>query len=93
MENYSKLSLLPFLIWSTDHHIAGDALSNNSGSPFSSSDRDLTFKNCASQLKGAWWFLDCHDFHLNSQYQETNQSSFHWDQFSLRRSEMKIRRI
>ena len=86
---------------------AGDSLTQHSGSPFYTADRDI-FPYCASHERGAWWFLNtepghiCEVFgsHLNGLYTPVNgdqNSGIQWRKFTgdyeaLSFSEMKLRR-
>ncbi|XP_026544738.1 microfibril-associated glycoprotein 4 [Notechis scutatus] len=83
---------------------AGDSLSYHSGQKFSTFDRDqdLYVQNCAALSSGAWWFKSCHFSNLNGFYLGGPHLSyanginwFQWKGFyySLKRSEMKIRRV
>ena len=63
--------------------------------------------NCAEYLGGAWWFKHCGLAHLNGQYHCCGQNKFNgilwkkWSRdsdgsnsnYSLKKSEMKIRRV
>ncbi|KAM9149449.1 microfibril-associated glycoprotein 4 [Pangshura tecta] len=83
---------------------AGDSLSYHTGQKFSTFDRDqdLYVQNCAALSSGAWWFKSCHFSNLNGFYLGGAHLSYanglNWAQwkgfyYSLRKSEMKIRRI
>ncbi|XP_044272993.1 microfibril-associated glycoprotein 4 isoform X1 [Varanus komodoensis] len=83
---------------------AGDSLSYHSGQKFSTFDRDqdLYVQNCAALSSGAWWFKSCHFSNLNGFYLGGAHLSYangiNWYQwkgfyYSLKRSEMKIRRV
>ena len=58
--------------------------------------------NCAVKFHGAWWYQACHSANLNAHYLRGNHTSYadgvNWQQwrgpqYSLKRTEMKIRRI
>ena len=80
---------------------AGDSLGYHRGMAFTTKDQDNDKwgKNCASQnSKGAWWYNACHHSNLNGLYLHGKISGQgmvwqHWknDQYSVKRSEMKIR--
>uniref|UniRef100_A0A8C0JAF0 Microfibril associated protein 4 n=1 Tax=Chelonoidis abingdonii TaxID=106734 RepID=A0A8C0JAF0_CHEAB len=83
---------------------ASDSLSYHTGQKFSTFDRDqdLYVQNCAALSSGAWWFKSCHFSNLNGFYLGGAHLSYanglNWAQwkgfyYSLRKSEMKIRRI
>ncbi|XP_030825418.1 microfibril-associated glycoprotein 4-like [Camarhynchus parvulus] len=83
---------------------AGDSLSYHNGMKFSTFDRDqdLFAQNCAALSSGAWWFRSCHFSNLNGFYLAGPHLSYangiNWAQwkgfyYSLKRSEMKIRRL
>ncbi|XP_064900379.1 microfibril-associated glycoprotein 4-like [Columba livia] len=83
---------------------AGDSLSYHNGQKFSTFDRDqdLYVQNCAALSSGAWWFRSCHFSNLNGFYLGGAHLSYangiNWAQwkgfyYSLRKSEMKIRRL
>uniref|UniRef100_A0A8C3UY04 Microfibril associated protein 4 n=1 Tax=Catharus ustulatus TaxID=91951 RepID=A0A8C3UY04_CATUS len=83
---------------------AGDSLSYHNGQKFSTFDRDqdLFAQNCAALSSGAWWFRSCHFSNLNGFYLAGPHLSYangiNWAQwkgfyYSLKRSEMKIRRL
>ncbi|KAK2511031.1 hypothetical protein Q9233_017268 [Columba guinea] len=63
---------------------------------------DLYVQNCAALSSGAWWFRSCHFSNLNGFYLGGAHLSYangiNWAQwkgfyYSLRKSEMKIRRL
>lgn len=81
----------------------GDSLSYHSGQKFSTFDRDqdLFVQNCAALSSGAFWFRSCHFANLNGFYLGGSHLSYangiNWAQwkgfyYSLKRTEMKIRR-
>lgn len=82
---------------------SGDSLSYHSGQKFSTFDRDqdLFLQNCAALSSGAFWFRSCHFANLNGFYLGGAHLSYangiNWAQwkgfyYSLKRTEMKIRR-
>ncbi|XP_013791518.1 techylectin-5B-like [Limulus polyphemus] len=83
---------------------AGDSLSYHNGSHFSTHDRDNDNlpTSCAVSRRGAWWFKECAESHLNGVYEPSGKTlageqGVYWQhfrndpKFSLKRSEMKIR--
>lgn len=81
----------------------GDSLTYHSGQKFSTFDRDqdLFVQNCAALSSGAFWFRSCHFANLNGFYLGGSHLSYangiNWAQwkgfyYSLKRTEMKIRR-
>uniref|UniRef100_A0A8C5RDP7 Microfibril associated protein 4 n=1 Tax=Leptobrachium leishanense TaxID=445787 RepID=A0A8C5RDP7_9ANUR len=83
---------------------AGDALSYHSGMKFSTfdSDRDIFPQNCAALSAGGFWFKSCHQANLNGPYlggvHLSYASGIIWSPwkgfyYSLRSTEMKIRRV
>ena len=64
-------------------------------------DNDLASKaNCAGLYKGAWWYNACHGSNLNGLYLKGNHSnqgtgvnwrSFRGYEYSLKRTEMKVK--
>ena len=85
---------------------AGDAIAasgianfNVNGMKFSTKDQDndnWSGGHCAGNLRGGWWFNDCHRTFLNGLYLSgSGQNRIHWytwkGQSSLAFSEMKFR--
>jgi len=80
---------------------AGDSLALHRGMAFTTKDRDNdkhSGGNCAFYNKGAWWYNKCYNSNLNGLYLhgKTNvDRGVEWEQwkdnYSVRRSEMKIR--
>lgn len=65
-------------------------------------DNDQATVNCADQYTGVWWFMSCKYAHLNGRYSSTNPTVYddgvQWkdwrgDKYSLKSTEMKIRRL
>ena len=63
-------------------------------------DNDVWANSCAQTYKGAWWYAICHDSNLNGLYLNGPHSSFadgvNWKafrgyQYSLKRTEMKVK--
>ncbi|XP_062615676.1 ryncolin-1-like [Saccostrea cucullata] len=81
---------------------AGDSLSHHNGQKFSTKDRDFTGR-CATTYKGAWWYAkSCHLSNLNGLYLKGKHSSYadgvnwyswHGHYYSLKETEMKIRKV
>lgn len=81
---------------------AGDSLtSHHNGAQFHTKDRD-TSSSCAARYKGGWWYNDCHSSYLNGLYLSGNHQSYadginwnawHGYHYSLKTTEMKIRRL
>ncbi|XP_014749550.1 PREDICTED: microfibril-associated glycoprotein 4-like [Sturnus vulgaris] len=99
---YGSFALSPTAISAEED--AGDSLSYHNGQKFSTFDRDqdLFAQNCAALSSGAWWFRSCHFSNLNGFYLAGPHLSYangiNWAQwkgfyYSLKRSEMKIRRL
>ncbi|XP_077140289.1 ficolin-1-B-like [Ranitomeya variabilis] len=85
---------------------AGDSLGIHKDDAFSTKDKknDKTkegFTPCAEYYKGAWWFINCLDSHLNGQYlrgKHTKIGGVTWFTFrgltySLKFTEMKFRSV
>ncbi|XP_046861531.1 fibrinogen-like protein A [Xenia sp. Carnegie-2017] len=80
---------------------AGDSLRIHNGMAFSTkdSDNDKSERNCATVLKGAWWYNNCHSSNLNGHYYSTafdggrSVSWLSWKKNykSLKFSEMKMK--
>ncbi|KAL9701616.1 hypothetical protein quinque_005057 [Culex quinquefasciatus] len=61
---------------------AGDSMEKHKGMKFTTIDRDYDTnpKNCAEITKGAWWFHQCHQSHLNGQHlDEKNWNAINWN--------------
>ncbi|XP_056001671.1 fibrinogen C domain-containing protein 1-A-like [Ostrea edulis] len=80
---------------------AGDSLAEHSGHQFYTKEHD-TSGNCAATYKGAWWYTACHSSNLNGLYLNGVHSSYadgiNWETwhgcyYSLKFTEMKIRRL
>ncbi|XP_078356156.1 ficolin-1-like [Oculina patagonica] len=83
--------------------IVGDSLDWHRDQPFTTQDQDNDDRvgnNCAILHHGAWWYSDCHASNLNGIYRHGNPAPngdglnwYHWkrQQYSLKRTEMKIR--
>jgi ficolin len=75
---------------------AGDSLSYHNGMQFSTKDQDNA-GSCAQSYNGAWWYQSCHLSNLNGAYNSTvfgkgmNWQSWRGHNYSLKRTEMKIR--
>uniref|UniRef100_H2Z0U8 Fibrinogen C-terminal domain-containing protein n=1 Tax=Ciona savignyi TaxID=51511 RepID=H2Z0U8_CIOSA len=82
---------------------AGDSLSYQSGSHFTTKDvdNDLNVGNCAVLAHGAWWYINCYHSNLNGAYLKCQTTTyhasswftFHGTQYSLKFIEMKFRPI
>lgn len=82
---------------------AGDSFTPHNGNYFSTKDRDLdniAGYNCAVRYSGAWWYDTCHHCNLNGLYLSGQHESFadgiewsswHGYNYSLKKTEMKIR--
>ncbi|KAK3106578.1 hypothetical protein FSP39_022974, partial [Pinctada imbricata] len=79
---------------------AGDSLTRHSGRQFYTKDHDTGV--CAATYKGGWWYEDCHDSNLNGLYLHGGHSTYadgvewktwHGYNYSLKTTEMKIRRL
>ncbi|KAL5475466.1 hypothetical protein EMCRGX_G025285 [Ephydatia muelleri] len=75
---------------------AGNSLGDHNSMQFSTKDRDndlLSFKNCARDLKGGWWFTGCYSVFLNGPYaplqEPTNPIQISWRQFNYNQSTMR----
>ena len=80
---------------------AGDSMSFNSGSRFTTKDRDNDMHsiNCATKFKGPWWHSSgCFQANLNGKYNSSQYAVgimwFHWKRNynSLKTANMKLRR-
>ncbi|XP_053692582.1 uncharacterized protein LOC128741031 [Sabethes cyaneus] len=69
---------------------AGDSLRKHEGMKFSAfdNDNDKGSHNCAEVYKGAWWYNDCFQSHLNGQYLKGSLTgknyAMSWDSFRVR---------
>ena len=99
LDSYTKYTLVIGSYTGT----AGDSLSFNNMMKFSTKDRDndVDGGNCASRHSGAWWFKNCYHAHLNAPYfrsssvsmwQGINWYAFKGDRYSLKFTEMKVKR-
>ena len=75
---------------------AGNSLGDHNSMQFSTKDHDndlLSFKNCARDLKGGWWFTGCYSAFLNGPYtplqEPTNPIQISWRQFNSNQSTMR----
>ncbi len=83
---------------------AGDSLAYQNGRKFSTKDQDndvYPSVDCAQLFSGAWWFGTCHESHLNGPYLNGHHTrqwhGINWrkwkgNYYSLKGTEMKIRR-
>ena len=83
---------------------AGDSLSSSNIMKFTTKDKDNDTEgstNCARHLSGAWWFKTCYRAHLNAPYTHSSKvhqwqgiiwNTFKGDRYSLKFTEMKVRR-
>ena len=83
---------------------AGDSLSSSNMMKFTTKDKDNDTEgstNCARHLSGAWWFKTCYRAHLNAPYAHSSKvhqwkgivwNTFKGDRYSLKFTEMKVRR-
>ncbi|XP_011457135.3 techylectin-5A-like [Magallana gigas] len=80
---------------------AGDSFTNHNGAQFYTKDRDNSI-SCALNSKGGWWYTRCHQCNLNGMYLSGNHPSYadginwkawHGYHYSLKTTEMKIRRL
>ncbi|XP_071963311.1 ficolin-2-like [Antedon mediterranea] len=83
---------------------AGDSLADHNNHQFSTfdQDHDIAASSCSVSYKGAWWYGACHRSNLNGLYLGGTTDQFatgvvwkNWKDYyySLKTSEMKIRRI
>ncbi|KAL9982263.1 hypothetical protein ACROYT_G004288 [Oculina patagonica] len=81
---------------------AGDSMAYQSGMQFSTKDEDndQSSGSCAQMYKGAWWYKNCHNSNLNGLYLSGSHSStangvnwlsFRGNNYSLKRTEMKVK--
>nr|XP_022296409.1 techylectin-5A-like isoform X2 [Crassostrea virginica] len=79
---------------------SGDSLTIHNGGQFHTKDRDIN--TCAQRFKGGWWYTNCHQSNLNGLYLTGNHQSYadginwrawHGYHYSLKSTEMKIRRL
>ena len=71
----------------------------HNGCSFYARDRDIN--SCSKKFKGGWWYKSCHESNLNGLYLNGSHSSYadgvNWNRwhgyhYSLKTTEMKIRR-
>lgn len=83
------------------HFFSGDSFTNHNGAQFYTKDRDNSI-SCALNSKGGWWYTRCHQCNLNGMYLSGNHPSYadginwkawHGYHYSLKTTEMKIRRL
>ena len=77
-------------------------MKEHNGQPFTTFDRDndRNADNCAEKWTGAWWYKSCHHVNLNGQYKYNSTTTangiiwkaWHGYEYSLKKTEMKIRR-
>ena len=82
---------------------AGNPLTYHSNQEFSTKDHDNDVSyhtNCAERYKGGWWYRSCHSSNLNGLYLSGPRTSsgegikwFRGHRYSLKFSEMKLRRV
>ncbi|XP_077973081.1 microfibril-associated glycoprotein 4-like [Styela clava] len=82
---------------------ASDSLKYHNKMSFSTKDRDndpSTTRHCATSCTGAWWYNNCHNSNLNGVYNGSSSEAkgvswyyWHSSHVSLKRAEMKIRRL
>ncbi|KAJ8315186.1 hypothetical protein KUTeg_007336, partial [Tegillarca granosa] len=76
---------------------SGDALAYTKGCSFSTYDNDIN--SCSALYGGGWWYSSCHNANLNGYYGDVsfgrglNWKQWHGHYYSLKTTEMKIRRI
>ena len=63
------------------HGDAGDSIPESvySGAAFSTIDKDndVWSKHCAVEMRGAWWYTDCHQANLNGYNYDINDTVEH----------------
>ncbi|KAJ8315294.1 hypothetical protein KUTeg_007444 [Tegillarca granosa] len=75
----------------------GDALAFTKGCSFSTYDNDIN--SCSVRYGGGWWYSLCHNANLNGFYGDVSFGrgltwhQWHEQNYSLKTTEMKIRRI
>ncbi|XP_059514473.1 ficolin-2-like isoform X2 [Myotis daubentonii] len=83
---------------------AGGSLTKHNSSLFSTKDQDNDgySGNCGQSYQGAWWYVSCHESHLNGHYLEGSHSSSSngiiWytgkgNTYSYKVAEMKVRPV